>query len=66
MSEVTVWQAFGGMRGVKEFDYYTVLLGVSRAGGMLSQLLISRGLREAIERPNFVGTDGVKNFVSGN
>ena len=50
--------------GVTEFDYYTVLFGVSRALGMLSQLIISRGLGEAIERPKSVGTDWVKKFVS--
>ncbi len=50
--------------GVKEFDYYTVLFGVSRALGMLSQLIISRGLGEAIERPKSVGTDFVQKFVS--
>lgn len=51
--------------GVTEFDYYTVLFGVSRALGMLSQLIISRGLGEAIERPKSVGTDFVANFVQG-
>ena len=51
--------------GVTEFDYYTVLFGVSRALGMLSQLIISRGLGEAIERPKSVGTDFVQKFVSG-
>jgi citrate synthase len=49
--------------GVTEFDYYTVLFGVSRALGMLSQLIMSRGLGEAIERPKSVGTDFVKKFV---
>ena len=48
---------------VTEFDYYTVLFGVSRALGMLSQLIISRGLGEAIERPKSVGTDFVQKFV---
>ncbi len=51
--------------GITEFDYYTVLFGVSRALGMLSQLIISRGLGEAIERPKSVGTDWVKKFVAG-
>jgi citrate synthase len=51
--------------GVTEFDYYTVLFGVSRALGMLSQLIISRGLGEAIERPKSVGTDFVQKFVGG-
>jgi citrate synthase len=50
--------------GVTEFDYYTVLFGVSRSMGMLSQLIISRGLGEAIERPKSVGTDWVAKFVS--
>ncbi len=49
--------------GVKEFDYYTVLFGVSRSLGMLSQLIMSRGLGEPIERPKSVGTDWVKKFV---
>ncbi|HHS14169.1 MAG TPA: citrate (Si)-synthase [bacterium] len=51
--------------GVTEFDYYTVMFGVSRAMGMLSQLIISRGLGEAIERPKSVGTDWVQKFVKG-
>jgi citrate synthase len=50
--------------GMTEFDYYTVLFGVSRSLGMLSQLVISRGLGEAIERPKSVGTDWVKAFVN--
>ena len=49
--------------GLTEFDYYTVLFGVSRNLGMLSQLILSRGLGEAIERPKSVGTDWVVNFV---
>jgi len=49
--------------GVSEFDYYTVLFGVSRSLGMLSQLILSRGLGEAIERPKSVGTDWVADFV---
>jgi citrate synthase len=49
--------------GITEFDYYTVLFGVSRSLGMLSQLILSRGLCEAIERPKSVRTDWVKKFV---
>jgi len=49
--------------GVTEFDYYTVLFGVSRAMGMLSQLVLSRGLGEAIERPKSVGSDWVVAFA---
>ncbi len=51
--------------GIKEFDYYTVLFGVSRALGMLAQLIMSRGLGEAIERPKSIGTDWIKEFVKG-
>ena len=49
--------------GVVEFDYYTVLFGVSRSLGMLAQLILSRGLGEAIERPKSVPTEWVKKFV---
>ena len=50
--------------GITEFDYYTVLFGTSRALGMLSQLILSRGLGEAIERPKSVRTAWVKETVS--
>lgn len=50
--------------GMKEFDFYTVLFGVSRSLGMLSQLILSRGLGEAIERPKSVSTSWVKEQVS--
>jgi len=49
--------------GIREFDYYTVLFGISRALGMLSQLILSRGLMEPIERPKSVRTDWVKSSV---
>jgi citrate synthase len=49
--------------GVTEFEYYTVLFGVSRAMGMCSQLIISRALGEAIERPKSVTTDWMKQAV---
>lgn len=50
--------------GMTEFDFYTVLFGVSRCLGMLSQLVLSRGLGEAIERPKSVPTAWVKKIVS--
>ena len=50
--------------GMTEFDFYTVLFGVSRSLGMLSQLILSRGLGEAIERPKSVRSSWVKEFVS--
>lgn len=50
--------------GLTEFQYYTVLFGVSRAMGMSSQLIVSRALGEAIERPKSVTTEWVKDFVA--
>jgi citrate synthase len=50
--------------GLTEFEYYTVLFGVSRAMGMCSQLIVSRALGEAIERPKSVTTSWVKETVS--
>jgi citrate synthase len=49
--------------GVKEFEYYTVLFGVSRAMGMLSQLIYNRAIGSAIERPKSVTTQMVKDEV---
>ena len=50
--------------GLTEFEYYTVLFGVSRSMGMCSQLIISRAMGEAIERPKSVTTQWVKEFVA--
>ncbi len=50
--------------GLTEFEYYTVLFGVSRAMGMCAQLIVSRALGEAIERPKSVTTDWVKQAVA--
>ena len=38
--------------GIKEFDFFTVLFGVSRSLGVLSQLLWDRALGVPIERPS--------------
>lgn len=46
--------------GLKEFDFYTVLFGVSRALGMCAQLTINRGLGIPITRPKSVSTDWLK------
>jgi len=40
--------------GLTEYDFYTVLFGVSRAMGILAQLIWSRALGLAIERPKSV------------
>jgi len=50
--------------GLTEFEYYTVLFGVSRAMGMCAQLIVSRALGEAIERPKSVTTSWVKQAVA--
>jgi citrate synthase len=49
--------------GVKEYDFYTVFFGVSRAIGVLSQLIWSRILGLAIERPKSVTTDWLEGQV---
>lgn len=42
--------------GLTEFDYYTVLFGVSRALGMCAQLVLNRALGTPITRPKSVST----------
>jgi len=49
--------------GLKEFPYYTVLFSVSRAMGMLSQLVINRALGTPITRPKSVSTEWVKKNI---
>ncbi len=46
--------------GLKEFAYYTVLFSVSRAMGMLAQLILNRAVGTAITRPKSVSTEWVK------
>jgi citrate synthase len=50
--------------GLTEFPYYTVLFSVSRAMGMISQLVLNRALGTAITRPKSVSTEWVKKQVS--
>jgi len=49
--------------GVTEWDYYTVFFGVSRAIGVLAQLIWSRALGLPIERPKSVTTDWIEGQV---
>jgi len=49
--------------GLTEFDYYTVLFGVSRALGMCAQMIVNRAMGAPIERPKSVGTQWVKQQV---
>tara|TARA_Y100000589_G_C27170905_1_gene636661 strand:- start:103 stop:1365 length:1263 start_codon:yes stop_codon:yes gene_type:complete len=49
--------------GLKEFNYYTVLFSLSRAMGIISQIVINRALRIPITRPKSVTTDWLKNNI---
>ncbi|MBJ04878.1 MAG: citrate (Si)-synthase, eukaryotic [Flavobacteriales bacterium] len=43
--------------GMREYDFFTVLFGVSRSLGIMSQLIWSRALGMPIERPGSTTTD---------
>lgn len=45
--------------GMKETNFYTVLFGVSRAIGTLSQYVWDRGLGHGLERPKSLTTDNI-------
>ena len=49
--------------GMKEFDYYTVIFGISRAMGVCSQAVMNRALGLPIVRPKSVTTDWIKKTV---
>ncbi len=49
--------------GMVEYDFYTVLFGVSRALGVLSSLCWDRALANPIERPGSVTTENMKDMV---
>merc|ERR1712000_665482 len=49
--------------GLTEANYYTVLFGVSRAIGVLPQLIIDRGLGAPIERPKSFSTEAYAKLV---
>ncbi len=51
--------------GMNEYDFYTVLFGVSRALGVLASLCWSRALGFPIERPKSITTDLVKKWLQG-
>jgi citrate synthase len=50
--------------GLKEYSFYTVLFGVSRALGVLASLCWSRALGMPLERPKSVTTTWVREFLS--
>ncbi len=49
--------------GVTEYDFYTVLFGVSRALGVLASLVWDRALGLPIERPKTITTDWIEEQV---
>jgi citrate synthase len=51
--------------GMVEYEFYTVLFGVSRALGVLASLCWDRALGMALERPKSVTTDQVKLWMEG-
>jgi citrate synthase len=51
--------------GVKEFDFYTVLFGVSRILGLTAHAVWSRALGKPIERPKSLTTKMLEDMVTG-
>lgn len=49
--------------GIKEYQYYTVLFGVSRVLGYSAQLILARAMSAAIIRPKSVTTEWVKKQI---
>jgi citrate synthase len=49
--------------GFRQYEYYTVLFGVSRALGVLAAAIWSRALNFPLERPKSLTTDWIKQFV---
>lgn len=52
--------------GMTEYDYYTVLFGVSRALGVLSQLFWDRALGFPLERPKSVTPEWLADYCAKN
>lgn len=51
--------------GMVEYEFYTVLFGVSRSLGVLASLCWDRALSFPLERPKSVTTDSVKSWLDG-
>ena len=51
--------------GMVEYEFYTVLFGVSRALGVLASLCWDRALGFPLERPKSVTTEQVKLWMEG-
>lgn len=52
--------------GFTEFNYYTVLFGVSRAMGALSQVFWDRALGMPLERPKSVTSEYIEDYFKNN
>ena len=50
--------------GIVEYDFYTVMFGVSRSLGVMASLLWDRALAAPLERPGSVTTEGIKKMIS--
>ncbi len=50
--------------GVKDYDFYTVLFGIGRALGVLTNITWDRALGYPIERPKSLTTDMLEDIVS--
>ena len=46
--------------GLKEFNYYTVLFSISRAMGIIAQMVINRAMGIPIMRPKSITTEWIK------
>jgi citrate synthase len=51
--------------GVREFDFYTVLFGVSRCVGLTTHAIWSRALVKPIERPKSLTTQMLEDMIAG-
>ncbi len=51
--------------GLVEYEFYTVLFGVSRSLGVLASLCWDRALGYSLERPKSVTTENVKGWLAG-
>lgn len=49
--------------GMTEFSFYTVLFSISRAMGMVSQMVVNRALGMPITRPKSITAEWIKNNV---
>jgi len=49
--------------GLSEYQFYTVLFGVSRAFGVMSQLFWDRALGFPLERPKSVNSEWIQNYI---